>query len=270
MLSPSLSQFDDYRAFLSAVFASRQKKNPKYSLRSFARDLDLAPSSLSELLKKRYQLSIKKSGPLCTRLNLSNLERQLFVEIVRLNRATKTIQLKEILSRICHLKMEIAAFQLREEWLLIIREWYHIAIVELTRIDEFKNDDRWIARRLGIKPLQVKPAISRLIKVGMLKEEDGRLAAAAEFTTTSQGIPSETIQYLHRQILSLAQRSIQSHPIEIRDNSFVMFATSKDQLENCRASLQNFRRDLMQKLENVPTKDAVYCLAMSLFPLDQN
>ena len=47
----------DYRLLLKSELASRTNQNPNYSLRAFARDLDLAPSRLSEVLNGKQGLS---------------------------------------------------------------------------------------------------------------------------------------------------------------------------------------------------------------------
>lgn len=265
----TITQFDDYRQYLSEVFAQRQGRNSRYSLRSFARDLDLAPSSLSALLKCRYNLTIKKALLVAKRLGLAGAEKHLFIDLARLKRPLRDDQFKEVLLRIGQLRMEIEAKVLRDEWLVVISDWYHLAIVELVRMGAWDGNEKQVAAKLGIKALQVGPAVQRLRKIGMLTSEGDGLKVATGFATTNQGVPSEVIRGLHRQILLLARKSMESHPINLRDNSFVVFATAKDQVEASRGVLQDFRREFMSRMEQAPDKDAVYCLSVNLFPLDQ-
>ncbi len=265
----SISSYDDYRLFLQDLFSSRKAKNPRYSLRSFAKSLEMAPSTISVLLKHRQELTIQSGTLMSRKLGFSVLERQLFLDLIRLRKSLDLADAAHIRARIGKAKLEIEAKTVQDEWLFIIKEWYHIALIELTRLEDFCQRDEWIAPRLGINLLEVAPAIARLKKIGMLEERNGRLQASNNFMTTSHGVPSKVIRSLHRQILSLAQRSLQKHSVSVRDNSFIVFATSKEKVASCRDRLQAFRREMMQEMENCPQKDTVYCLSLNLFPVDQ-
>ena len=52
------------------------------------------------------------------------------------------------------------------------RRWlqslYHFAILELTRLSEFRADSRWIARVLDISVDEVNVALQRLIRLDLL------------------------------------------------------------------------------------------------------
>lgn len=68
----------DYRSILRDELAARSRRNPTYSLRAFSRDLDLAPSSLSEILNQRAGLSYEKAKQISTLLKLNPLDQQIF------------------------------------------------------------------------------------------------------------------------------------------------------------------------------------------------
>ena len=44
-------QYLNYRQYLQDVLVEKTKKNPSYSLRAFAKHLDIASSTLSEIIK---------------------------------------------------------------------------------------------------------------------------------------------------------------------------------------------------------------------------
>jgi hypothetical protein len=50
-----------------------------------------------------------------------------------------------------------------------MRPWYHFAILELTRLQDFQPDSRWIARVLGLNPDEVNIALARLMRLGLLE-----------------------------------------------------------------------------------------------------
>lgn len=51
----------DYRLLLSDDFLARTSGNHGYSLRAYARDVDLSPSFVSDILRGRRELSPQKS-----------------------------------------------------------------------------------------------------------------------------------------------------------------------------------------------------------------
>ncbi|MGZ3710379.1 MAG: hypothetical protein ACXVBE_01430 [Bdellovibrionota bacterium] len=53
-MNPTITQ--DYREKIRQAMESRAARNPRYSMRSFAKDLGISPSRLSEVLKGRYGL----------------------------------------------------------------------------------------------------------------------------------------------------------------------------------------------------------------------
>ncbi len=63
-----------FRAVLRAEFERRQSANPRYSLRSFARDLSLDHSTLSQILRGRRRLTGRTVRALGRRLRLSTAE----------------------------------------------------------------------------------------------------------------------------------------------------------------------------------------------------
>ena len=60
--------------------SKRQKANPSYSLRAFARDLGMDPSTLSAILKGKRAFPVKSCEQISQALNLSPMEKQYFFE----------------------------------------------------------------------------------------------------------------------------------------------------------------------------------------------
>jgi uncharacterized protein (TIGR02147 family) len=101
-MSQSNKSFSDY---LLNELADRQAKNPRYSLRAFARSLDVEPSLLSKLMREKYRFNeslildlghklklnesvlqdyIKKNGVMVSNQALVNLDDQQFSQIANI------------------------------------------------------------------------------------------------------------------------------------------------------------------------------------------
>lgn len=68
----------DLADVLSQLLKERRCRNPNYSMRAFARFLQLAPSTLSEILNRKYQASPSTIERICSRLAIpSDIQCQL-------------------------------------------------------------------------------------------------------------------------------------------------------------------------------------------------
>lgn len=74
--------FDSYQAALKYEFDRRQKRNPMYSLRAYARDLDLSPSHLSKVLSNKSGLSTYRAMIVAKNMGLQNKSIKWFKSLV--------------------------------------------------------------------------------------------------------------------------------------------------------------------------------------------
>ncbi len=65
---------EQFRLSLQSELVRRMRVNPKYSLRAFARFLEIDPSSLSQYLRGRRKFTEKQVETLALKLGLSPLE----------------------------------------------------------------------------------------------------------------------------------------------------------------------------------------------------
>jgi uncharacterized protein (TIGR02147 family) len=257
----------DYRETLREAYEARLARNPKYSLRAFARDLGLAPSRIVEVLQYKRGLSRAGGARIARGLGLQAKETETFLnlidsvhgrsELVR-SRASKAL-------REARAKDDSA---LRLDLFKLIADWYHYAILELTAVDGFESNEDWIAARLGVSKTVIAGAIERLKRLGLLVEEDGVWKARDEMTYSTTDIPSEGLRRHHEQILAKAKDAIYTQPVESRDFSALTMAIRREDVPLAKAMIKKFRRELSMQLEAGSAKNAVYNLAIQFFQLD--
>ena len=259
----------DYRETLKEEFASRCTKNPLYSLRAFSRDIDTPFSRVSEVLNHKRGLSAEAALRISLKLGLSKKETELFVIQVNAlhgrSRTTKLAaqrQIESLVQRQEGKSLQLDVFE-------VISNWYHYAIVELARVEDFQNDPAWIARRLGITPVEVELAIERMLNLGLLERKGNRIRAAQQFIASTCDIPSAGLKKHHDQILEKARHSIFLQSLTERDLSAITMAIDPKDLPEAKALLKKFRREFSKKMESSANKQAVYCLALQFFRLDR-
>jgi transcriptional regulator with XRE-family HTH domain len=73
-------------AYIQSEFEARRRKNARYSLRAFARDLDFDHATLSQLIRDKRALSDDMAERLCEALQLSGLQRVIATEYEPIDR----------------------------------------------------------------------------------------------------------------------------------------------------------------------------------------
>lgn len=71
-----------YVSLLKKYFELRKKRNSRYSLRKYAKDLELTPMHLSYILRGQRGLSREKAEVIARVLRLSYKDRKTFLQIV--------------------------------------------------------------------------------------------------------------------------------------------------------------------------------------------
>ncbi|WP_413575157.1 hypothetical protein ACLVWU_12805 [Bdellovibrio sp. HCB290] len=90
----------NYRDFILRELEKRQKKNPSYSLRAFARDLEMPSSRLSEILNRKMGLSEARAINLAERLNLTQPEKEYFIDLALSEHARSAVMKEMALRRV--------------------------------------------------------------------------------------------------------------------------------------------------------------------------
>jgi uncharacterized protein (TIGR02147 family) len=148
-----------FRNYLRQELARRCARNPQYSLRAFATFLGVHHSTLSQVLRGKRTATrtiVEKFGH---RLGLTP---EAIAQFLQAEAAAPGDAWLE------------ANTQLARDTAEVLEDWRNFAILELTRLDDFQADSRWIARMLGISVDEVNVALSRLCRLRLLRMEGAK------------------------------------------------------------------------------------------------
>lgn len=249
-----------YSEMMREEFQTRAFKNASYSLRAFARDLGLTSGNLSDLLNKKIGLSFSKAKQVALKLNFSEEDQQLFLKLVEIsldNDKTK--------SELQIFNYDSSYITLADDYYRVLTEWYYFALVELVRVADFQNDDEWIAKRLGISESEVRSAIERLLRVELLKDENGVLIQTYDYFISPSGTPSDTAKKFHKQILARAALAVDNQAIEERNFTSGFLRVRKSDLPHIANRIKEFRREMAAEIESGEGHDSVYAFAIQFF-----
>ena len=259
---------NNYRTILNQTFRERAAANRSYSLRSFARDLKLAPSTLSEILSGKKGLSVKRSATVAKSLRLPDWQIQFFCDSVARHHAKSPLQREAAKARLKVRKHHDQARILSQTAIKSLTSWLDLAILELTHTKSFRPDSAWVARKLGATESAVAGSLARLQTAKLLEVEASGWKDLSPFFTSSDGIPSEAIRNFHKTVLQLANQKIDELPVERRTMKTVVFALSKENEERARAILNEAINQIVSLSAEPDTeKEEVLCFSAQLFPL---
>lgn len=259
----------DYRAFLKQELEVRCKRNPRYSLRCFARDLGLSSSRLSEVMTGKSGISRERAKAIGILVGLENSRLDLFCDLVEAQHARSTIKRELAKKRLLkyeaphHTELQIDTFR-------VISDWYHYAILELTYLPGFESTSSWISSSLGISPTEARLAVERLLRLNLLIKENGKLRAREDFTTSTDGVPSDAIRKFHKQLLDKALAAIEGQPTHVRNFSSVILAFDSNKYDEAVDRLKKFRRQFNHEFSATKAADGVYCLGIQFFRLSES
>lgn len=233
---------------LRETLAERCRKNPQYSIRAFARASGISHTVLSLVLSGKRPMSKEATGKLADHLNLNPTER-------------KAILRKYSSAEDRYETLSLDSFEL-------ISDWYHYGILSALELPDAQLDPKWLAKKLGIRPLQAKLATERLLRLGLLEQlPDGSWKQSSAPIKIDNKTSTAATKKFHKQLLGLAAESIDRDPITDRDFSSMTFSMSASQIEYARQRMRDFRRELTAELENRATPEAVFNFTMQLYPI---
>lgn len=248
-----MQKTSDARQVLIERFETLRAKNRSYSLRSFAKRLQMSPASLSEILSGKRDVSLPMAKKICDRLSLPPDEaRQIFDSFLRLadtpekNPATSAL--------------DVDQFRL-------VADWYHFAILSLYHVEGSKPDPKWIAKRLGIAQLDAVQALERLERLKLIQIEGQTWRLSQSSLAVKSSIPSSAIRKFHRQILEKAVDAVENQSLETREMGAITLAIDPDRIEEARMKLRKFRQEMSRLLET-GKRTQTYVFATQLFSLE--
>jgi hypothetical protein len=236
----------DLTQYLRAELTRRISKNPRYSLRAFAKSIKLSPGMLSLVLADKNKLSHKKASLVAQALGL------LPSSIGSLNEKNGKLSNRNVTL----------------DFFLVLSEWYHFAILSLLEVPDAKFNPRWIASRLGITQSEASLAIERLQSLELVSEvQPGQWRQSGGAIRVEDSVSNAAARKFQKQLLLKAIESLENDPQNERDVSSVVFAMNMKEFAYATKKITEFRRQLSDDLERRRPPNSVYQMTVQLVPL---
>lgn len=251
--------------YLQEEFERRVRKNSRYSLRAFARSLNVNAAELSQVFRGSRRLSWKSAVTVSKAMGLTPAESKHLLNILQTEKGKK-IGLDLVIDE----QIELHSSPVNPADFEKLGDWYHFAILNLIDTKGFEWTATHIARRLGLSPSEARIAMETLERSGMVQvlvnqgRKQGKSVKA--FWEVGSQMPSESIRRYHRQCLQKAIDALDTVPMDQREYRSVGIVVGAEDLGKIRAEVKHFTDLLMQRFER-KGKNHVYQIQVAVFPL---
>lgn len=265
-------QYSDYRNLLKDFYTEQKTKSTSYSYKVFANKAKLgSPNYLKLVIEGSRRITDKSLPSFIRGLKLAAHEAEYFKALVSFQEASDPEARRGFEQELRRIRDRATrrAKVIEEDQLEVLKSWRHFTICEMTLLDDFRADPAWIASRLKgrITEQQAKESLQLLLRVGLLKIENGKYLQAEPLSATSDGVYCRALRELHKQFLELGIDSCLNDETEKRETSGLTLAVSQETIHDIKKAIKEFRREVNRIYSRDHGNTDVYQLTINFFPL---
>ncbi len=255
-----------YSAIIQDVFNLRTLKNENYSLRALARDLDLTPGYLSEILSLKANLSLKRGRDVASKLGLGPEDQKLFLKLVEIAGASEAN--KESLEGQLY-NFDSSHVSISPQLYSSISQWHSLALLELIDLKDFRFDLRWISEKLSISIEEASESMNNLIKSQLITIEADKIIKNYDYFVLPNGNNQRSAKDFHQDVLKKASVALEEQKSEERNFTAAFLHVKKDDIPLMSEKIKKFRRELAKEFESDSQADSVYMFSIQLYRVDR-
>lgn len=256
-------QHMNYRNWLNKILEEKRRKNSKYSLRAFARDLGVQASMLSEVLSEKRRLTNEKAKLIAKSICESEIEENYFVNLVRLSDGKSSGERSSARRLIDAYYTSITGIeQLNSDNAQLFSDWKTVLLIQLLKIDSPKLSESEISDALEIDNAELIKKLNVLRNLGLLNENPYEVVEM--YSEPNISLLNEPSYKKFREKLNT---SIENKTA-LEASSSLLLTVSQEEKENLIEKLQ----DLMKNIERSSqiknnNKDEVLALNLDVVSL---
>lgn len=258
-----------YRRILARELSNRVGRNPKYSLRAFARDLEVSPAHIARVMNNTRNLSMISARRIANKLFEKRAIRAKFLELVETE-----LTHPETDDRLLAKKAEAiatrgsSAHQISDLDFQEICNWYSFAILDAVTLKNGPRTTRDVATFLGLPGDVAEKAVASLVSKNLLENKAGRLKKSHAYVEAAGGMPSRAIRSFHRQMLGRATLALENQEVHRRIFRGTTITIRRDKLQLLNEASEEFLARLAEISDSCGADaDSLYQVNVQIFDL---
>jgi len=264
---PNLFEFLDYRVFLKS-FAEFLAVEKDLSQRALGKILGFSsPNYLQTLVSGKRSLSARMAKQIARRLGLSDIETRFFIQLVLFNDCTNPEQKNKIYSQLLKSKKFLSAYRTAAAEYEFFSNWKIVALLEALGTSWRSSSVAQMAKDMGISTDEVREALKVLQDLNLIEKTPTGWTRRSQVLETPPETQSLNIRNFHRQMIQKASESVDRYGSQDRTLSGLTMALSLERIEELKARVLEFQREINSEFSNDEDPARVVQLSFQLFPL---
>ncbi len=274
---PSIFTYSDPRQFMVDRFAAFKSEEPGLSVRAWASEMGLKSHSVLTMFMKGSRPMRPRHVPSLARgLRLSPQETLFLQALVQFkcargegDRTVAAGVLNELNPQPLVPHRELEEFHL-------VSHWVHMLLMAALELKRPPRTAREFHQSLGapfraeITVNQIAVALDRLVTLELaVRKKDGTYGPGPLAVTTKNDRMNNGARQYYRQVLALAEKSIEGVAMERREFQCFTLAVPRSALPKAKDMLRRFRRQLTRELATAPGEEVIQ-ICLNLFQVTDN
>lgn len=266
-----ISVFDylDYRQYLRDFYVQQKKTNAFFSYRYIGNKVGMDSSFLIKVLQGHLHIADDRIESFTKICGFNDKEAAYFEALVHFNKAKTEKESKLYFEKMLSIN-KAKSDKLGENQYEFFQKWYYSAVWSLLDGAPFQGDPKDLGNMLtppiGVK--ETKQALKLLEDLKLIeKSPEGAYKAVGLNLTTGKEWRSVAITQYQREMIKIAEESLERFKKEERDISTLTLNIPESAIPEIRELTGEFRESLKKLVNGYPDPDRVYQLNIQLFPL---
>lgn len=244
------------------------KKQRKFSSRMFARRAGFgSPSYLKMILDEKRRISVKASQKIAKALGLKTQESKFFELLVSYNRSSDSKEKEDLYRGLIRFKKFVKIQKADVDYFLYYSHWWNIVIREALSTHWGQKNLNEIQELLQLSEKDLSESLQLLSDIGLIEKSKENFKIKEISIQTPKQMQNLSVRSFHQAMLDKSKLALEKLPVEERDISAVTIALTKEQFEEIRNRISQFRREINSGYSGEKNAEQVYQINFQIFPL---
>lgn len=262
---------------LKNKFEEIQKKNPQFSLRAFAKKVEISPGKISDILKGQYLISREMAKKIAEKIDFENVQKTRFLDAVELENTnfedyrnfSKSLAEKETFYA-----KELNPLQDDDE-IQLLDHWTFYGMMAAFEIKDCDHTPAWLAQQMKLSEDVVLERLHIMIGRGIVEKKEDRyyLVPQSNFNNAipaskrasqiaAQKCSISAFNYMANRFQNTITREAPDHDVQ-NNVYFFINAVDSSKIGNIPEFVAQSAYKSIEEMAQSPNRDAVYMVNIS-------
>lgn len=257
---------------LQDEYNRRLRRNNRYSLRAFARDLKTSPSRLIEIVNGTAKITPLRAKAIAAHLFTEPAKIEFFINAAAAENSRSKSEREAALQNLTKTKKLFDHFNSYAPKAKYLSDWRNMCLFELAKLSDFDGTVTWLVKQSGFQKNLVEQSLLTMKKLGLANFDS--LNARITLTSTSFcsdiELSNTEVRRLHLDLLDASkekiEQSVEKGP-QLFGSTFIPVDSKK--FKFIREKLIDFIKELGVEQDQEECKDTLYFFGLQFYPINQ-